>query len=102
MSVQHMNTAQFEQAVAAGRAVLVDFYADWCGPCRMLAPVIEEIAAEHPELTVCKVNVDEEGALAARFGITSIPFVALLRGGEVVATSLGYRSKRDLCAALGL
>lgn len=102
MSVQHMNAAQFKQAVAEGRAMLLDFYADWCGPCRMLTPVIEEIAAEHPELMVCKVNVDEESALAARFGIVSIPFVALLRGGEVVATSLGYRSKTDLCAALGL
>ena len=102
MSVQHMNAAQFKQAVAEGRAMLLDFYADWCGPCRMLTPVIEEIAAEHPELMVCKVNVDEESALAARFGIVSIPFVALLRGGEVVATSLGYRSKDDLCAALGL
>ena len=102
MSVQHMNAAQFKQAVAEGRAMLLDFYADWCGPCRMLTPVIEEIAAEHPELMVCKVNVDEESALAARFGIVSIPFVALLRSGEVVATSLGYRSKADLCAALGL
>ena len=102
MSVQHINTKQFEQMLAEGRALLLDFYADWCGPCRMLTPILEEIAEEHPELTVCKINVDEEGALAKSFGIVSIPFVALLRGGEVVATSLGYRQKDDLLAALGL
>ena len=102
MSVQHINRQQLEQLIAAGRTLLLDFYADWCGPCRMLTPVLEEIAEEHPELTVCKINVDEEGALAQHFGIVSIPFVALLRGGETVATSLGYRRKDDLLAALGL
>lgn len=102
MSVQHINSQQFAQLVAEGRTVLLDFYADWCGPCRMLTPVMEEIAAEHPELAVCKVNVDEEGALAAQFGISSIPFVALMRGNKVVATSLGYRRKEELLAVLGL
>ncbi|MBQ8356615.1 MAG: thioredoxin [Clostridia bacterium] len=102
MSVQRVNEKMFEELIGGERPVLLDFYADWCGPCRMLAPVVAEIAEEHPEITVGKVNVDEESGLAAKFGITSIPFVALIRGGEVVATSLGYRSKGDLMAALGL
>jgi thioredoxin 1 len=68
----------------------------------MLSPVIEQIADEHPEIVVGKINVDEENALAMRFGITSIPFVALIKNGEVVAKSLGYRPKDDLLSALGL
>jgi thioredoxin 1 len=102
MEVKMINASNFEELASGNAPLLIDFYADWCGPCRMLAPVIEEIAAEHTELVVGKVNVDAEGALAARFGISSIPFVALLKGGEVVASSLGYRTKEALLAALGI
>ena len=102
MSVQVVNEARYQELIGSGATVLLDFYADWCGPCRMLSPVIEQIAHEHPEIVVGKVNVDEENALAMRFGITSIPFVALIRNGEVAARSLGYRTKDDLLAALGL
>ena len=102
MSVQAVNEAKYRELIGSGATVLLDFYADWCGPCRMLSPVIEQIAHEHPEIVVGKVNVDEENALAMRFGITSIPFVALIRNGEVAARSLGYRTKDDLLAALGL
>ena len=102
MSVQAVNQTKYEELMGSGETVLLDFYADWCGPCRMLSPVIEQIAAEHPEITVGKVNVDEEQALAMRFGITSIPFVALIKQGEVVGKSLGYRTKDDLVSALGL
>lgn len=102
MEVKVITATNFEELAKGDQPLLLDFYANWCGPCRMLAPVIEEIAAEHTELTVGKVNVDEEGALAAKFGIVSIPFVALMKNGEVVATSLGYRTKADLLAALGI
>ena len=102
MSVQAVNEAKYQELIKSGATVLLDFYADWCGPCRMLSPVIEQIAAEHPEIVVGKVNVDEENALATRFGIASIPFVALIKNGEVVARSLGYRPKDDLLLALGL
>ena len=102
MSVEHVNAKRYEELIRSDKPVLLDFYADWCGPCRMLTPVIEEIAAEHPELAVGKVNVDEEMGLAKQFGITSIPFVALVKNGTLVASSLGYRPKQDLLQALGL
>lgn len=90
------------EVLRSEKPVLIDFWAAWCGPCKMLAPIIEEIASEHPEWKVCKVNVDEENALAARFGISSIPTVLLMKGGVNVASSVGFMPKEDLLAALGL
>ncbi len=88
----------FEQEVLhADLPVLVDFWASWCGPCRMLSPVIAEIAEEYAgKVKVGKVNVDEQPNLANRYGIASIPTVMLFKNGEVVNTSLGYRPKNDL------
>lgn len=77
----------------ADGVVLIDFWATWCGPCRMIAPVIEEIAAEHPELTVCKVNVDDEPALAEKFAIKFIPTLAVLKDGKLLAATNGYMDK---------
>ena len=103
MSVTKLTAANFEQEVMKNaKPVLIDFYADWCGPCRMIAPAIEEIAEEHPEIVVGKVNVDEEPGLARKFGIVSIPFVALVKNGEIAATALGYRPKTALLEELGL
>ena len=86
----------FESLLASDTPVLLDFYADWCGPCRMLSPIIEQIAAEHPEITVGKVTVDEEGELAAAFGVVSIPMLAVLKSGKVTATSVGVRPKAEI------
>lgn len=81
---------------------LVDFWASWCAPCRMMSPVIDEIGDERADIKVCKVNVDEEERLAAAFGVMSIPTIVLMRNGQVEATSVGYVSKPDLLARLGL
>ena len=89
------------EVLRADKLVLVDFWADWCGPCRMLAPVLEEIAREHEgELQVGKVNVDEEMSLAQQFGVTSIPMLLLFKDGQPVAKSVGYRPKAELEALL--
>ena len=83
------------EILQSDKPVLVDFWASWCGPCRMLAPVVEEIAAEHPEVKVCKVNVDDEPALAGQFGIMSIPTLLVFRDGKVVNSSVGVRPRED-------
>ena len=89
------------EVLQSDKPVLVDFWAAWCGPCRMLAPVIDEIEAEHPEIKVCKVNVDDEGALAGQFGIMSIPTLLVFKDGQIAGQSVGVRPKDFILGMLG-
>ena len=103
MSVIHINKENFEELVLkSAKPVLLDFWATWCGPCRMVAPIVDEIAEENENIQVGKVNVDEEAPLAIQFGVASIPTLIVMDGGEVVAKVIGYRPKADLIKALGL
>ena len=94
--LKHINSVQeFDNEVKEG-LVLVDFFATWCGPCKMLSPLLEELAEEKPDLKVLKIDVDEVGPLAARFGIQAIPTLILFKNGERMATKLGYQNKNQL------
>lgn len=92
-----INKSNFQDEVMnSDKPVLIDFWATWCPPCRMLAPIIEEIANEHSEIKVGKVNVDEESELAEQFDVENIPTVVLIKGGKIVGKSVGYRPKSDI------
>ena len=101
MSVLSVNQKNIESLKRASEPVLLDFYADWCGPCRMVSPIVDEIANERHDVLVGKVNVDLDPSLAAEFGVMSIPTLVVLRGGEVVARSVGARPKAQILAMLG-
>ena len=91
----------FEQVIAGDKPVLVDFFATWCGPCRMIAPIVEELASEFEgKAVVGKVNVDEEPGLAQRFGVMSIPTLIVMKGGKVVEQAVGARGKGDIAAMI--
>ena len=101
MSIIHITAENYEaQVLNAEGKVLLDFWAPWCGPCRMIAPFLEEIAAEDESITIGKINVDDEMALAAKFGIVSIPTLIVMEKGEAVQTAVGYRPKDDILKLL--
>ena len=102
MSVYHINRENFEAEVLnSEKPVLLDFWAPWCGPCRMVGPILDEIAEENEHIKVCKVNVDEESALAEQYAVMSIPSIFVLKNGRIVAQSVGAKSKEQLLEMLG-
>lgn len=96
MSVIYVTKENFEEIKQGDRPVLLDFFAEWCGPCRMIAPIIDEIAEEREDVAVCKVNVDNEPSLAEAFGVFSIPTLVVLKNGEEVARATGARPKDSI------
>lgn len=104
MSEVIINKSNFEnEVINADKPVLLDFYADWCGPCKMLSPVLSEIADEYADvLRVAKVNVDDEPELAMKFKVSSIPMLVLFKNGKIISTSVGYRPKDEILNELKL
>ena len=104
MSEVIINKSNFEnEVINADKPVLLDFYADWCGPCKMLSPVLSEIADKYADvLRVAKVNVDDEPELAMKFKVSSIPMLVLFKNGKIISTSVGYRPKDEILNELKL
>ena len=102
MNTQPLNQTNFDSTIASSSTpVLVDFWAEWCGPCKMIAPVLEELAVEvHGKAIIAKVNIDESPELAARFGITAIPTLVVFKSGKAVQTLKGVQSRRTLTATI--
>ena len=101
MKPVNLTKANFEsEVVNYNGTVLVDFWATWCGPCRMLSPIVDQIAEENPEIKVCKVNVDDEGELAMKFSIMSIPTLLVFKNGELVNQAMGVRPKAQILQLL--
>ncbi len=97
MAILKITTENFENEVLKStKPVLIDFYADWCGPCQMMAPVVEEISREREDIVVGKINVDDEPKLAQMFQVMSIPMFAVVKEGKLVKTSVGYRPKDEI------
>ncbi len=100
MSVLSVNKNNIESVKNSDKPVLLDFYADWCGPCRMVSPIVDEIAGENPQILVGKINVDQEPELAGAFGVVSIPTLVVMKNGKIISQSAGARPKPQILAML--
>ena len=101
MAVINLTNLNFEDEVMrSDKPVLIDFFANWCGPCRMVSPLVDEIAEERKDVKVCKVDVDEQGELASHFGVSSIPMLVVIKNGRVTASNIGAVPKPAILALL--
>ena len=101
MSILNVTKENFEKdIIESQKTVLLDFYADWCGPCKMLSPIVEEIAEENPQYLVGKINVDNEHELAAAFSVQSIPLLVVMKNGKIAGQVVGYRPKEQILSLL--
>ena len=100
MAVLLVNKENFNAIQTSEKTVLLDFYADWCGPCRMVSPIVDEIAEQNPQYLVGKINVDEQPDLAAAFGVASIPTLVVMKDGKIVNQAAGARPKAQILAML--
>ena len=100
MAVVQVSSSNYDEIKNSGKTVLLDFYADWCGPCKMVSPIVDQVAEENPEYLVGKVNVDDESELAEQFGVMSIPTLVVLKNGEVAAKNVGALPKAKILEML--
>ena len=99
MKVLHINKDNFHKEVLnSDKPVLLDFFASWCGPCKMVAPILDEIAQEREDIKVCKVDIDEQPELASRYRIMSVPTLMVLKNGQIMEQSIGARPKHQILA----
>ncbi|MBR2474857.1 MAG: thioredoxin [Clostridia bacterium] len=102
MATVKITESNFDEAVMKSeKTVLLDFYADWCGPCKMLAPVLESLSDENPDIVVGKINVDDEGGLAQAFGVSAIPTLVVMKDGKAIDKQMGFMPKSELLKMLG-
>ena len=102
MELKHLNKDEFEQAVNAGdELVVVDFFATWCGPCKMVSPIVDQIAEENADIKVCKINIDEQSELASAFGVMSIPTLIALKDGKEITRTVGAVPKSNILKMFG-
>ena len=95
--LKHINESEFEeQVLKSEKPVIVDFFATWCGPCKMLGPVLEEVAEQHQDVVIVKVDIDENMALAQKFGLMSVPTLMIFKNGEEVGREIGFRQKEEI------
>lgn len=100
MSILNVNKNNFDSVKSSEKPVLLDFYADWCGPCRMVSPLVDEIADENPQYLVGKINVDSEPEIAQAFNVSSIPTLVVMKGGKITNQSVGAKGKPQILAML--